>query len=71
MVNSNFIWESYSDDFIYSEQELLTPIEDYNYSIRFLEKLRNGNYTKIEMNTDDGLDNLYYVPKGIVWIGGK
>ncbi|MDP5201064.1 hypothetical protein [Flavobacterium sp. DG2-3] len=77
MLNSDFIWESYSDDFIYSEKELLTSIEYYagkedcNYSIRFLQKLKNSNYTKIEVNTDDGLDNLYYVPKGIVWIGGK
>ena len=77
IIDSDFKWESYSDDLIYSEQELLTPIEyyenkkDYNDSIRLLEKLRNGNYTKIEISTDGDLDNLYYVPNDILWIGGK
>ncbi|ESU19491.1 hypothetical protein FEDK69T_31630 [Flavobacterium enshiense DK69] len=78
----DFKWKTHSDDNIYSEQELLFPemynqtVGDSHYCRKFLKKLKK-KYTKIEAEScygfedDNKTDYFYYVPKGIVWIGGK
>ena len=77
VLNPNFKWKTHSDDDIYSEQELLTPenyyqtIGDYNYCKRLLNKLKKKDYTKKKFENEYGIDFLYYLPKGKIWIGGK
>ncbi len=82
ILSSDFKWKTHLDDDIYSEQELLTPEiyyhskEDYNYCKKLLKKLKK-KYNKIENKSwygfeeDNETDYFYYVPKGIVNIGGK
>ncbi|RZJ98755.1 MAG: hypothetical protein EOO46_24320 [Flavobacterium sp.] len=72
-LSSDFKWNAFEDANIYSEEDLLSPselyknIEDYNYSINLLSKLKRRNY-RLKKENDD---TLFYVPKGKIWIGEK
>ena len=82
ILSSDFEWKTHIESDIYSEKELLTPEiyyqsnEDYNYCKKLLNKLKK-KYNKIEKKSwygfeeDNETDYFYYVPKGIVSIGGK
>ena len=76
-LSSEFEWKSFEDSQIWSEENLLSPIElyknieDYNESIRLLLKIRKANYKTLEIDTLDGSDILHYQPKGVIWIGEK
>ncbi len=82
ILSENFKWEAHSDENIYSEQVLLNPEfyqqnkVDFSLYKKLLKKLKK-KYSKIEgkswygFEEDNETDYFYYVPKGIVWIGGK
>ena len=76
-LSSEFEWKRFEDSQIWSEENLLSPIElyknieDYNESIRLLLKIRKANYKTLEIDTLDGSDILHYQPKGVIWIGEK
>lgn len=72
-LSSDFCWESSEDFQVWSEEDLLSPIEmyktieDYRYNIKLLKKIRKANYKTIP----DENDLLHLQPKGVVWIGEK
>jgi hypothetical protein len=82
MLSDEFSWLTSSDNDIYSEKVLLNP-EFYNeakgdskHSKKLLKKLKK-KYIKVEdkswygFKEDIETDYFYYVPKGILNIGGK
>lgn len=75
--SSNINWEPAVDEEIYNESDLSTERkfyindESFLYDKRLLKRLKNGNYRQEKLDINNNKDNLFYVPVGNLWIGGK
>lgn len=77
-ISSEFKWQPKVDEEPYWESILLWPIDQYerieeSYSDRrLLTKLKKGNYKNQEIDNPNGnKDAIYFLPKGIIWVGQK
>lgn len=76
-LSSKLKWELFEDTQTWSEKDLLEPVEfyrfeeDYNFSIKLLNKLKKGNYRTEKIESGGNNDTLYFVPKGKIWVSDK